>query len=384
MKIAYVCNSPIPSNVASSIQVMKMCQALAGDHDVTLFCPAGTGAWPGGEIHRFYGVERSFKIRRLPQLGSRIDRAVGSGRWLRWEVALRRFDLVYARCNAWRWYNLYKIRTPLILEAHRLRQGWRIEKLLQRPWLRGLVVVSDSLRRDYSGTYDLDLVEVLTAHNGADPATAISPAALPGSSTVRCGYIGNLHQGKGVEIIIPLARRCSQVDFHVFGGTADQVAAWQETIGAPPIPNLWFHGSLPPTDTDAARLACDILVAPYQELGQEFSRSPIKLFEYMAAGKAIVASDRPNIREVVRDRENAVLVPPADVEAWARAVCDLAADATERERLGARARRDFVEQHTWQARARRIIGAFAPEAATARSLGPSAQMPNDLAIRHKR
>jgi glycosyltransferase involved in cell wall biosynthesis len=267
---------------------------------------------------------------------------------------------------------VHRIKLPLLVEAHLLHRARQTARLLGCPWVRGLVVVSDSLRRDYSRTYGLNSADVLTAHNGADPARPSRPAALPGSSPVRCGYVGNLYEGKGVEIIIPLARRCSQIDFHVFGGTADQVTAWQETIGAPRIPNLWFHGSLPPADTDAARLACDMLIAPYQEAGQAVWRSPLKIFEYMAAGKAIIASDLPALREMLRDGENALLVPPADVQPWARAVGDLAADATERQRLGARAQEDFVEQHSWQARAHRIMDAFAPPQAKTERLGPSA------------
>jgi glycosyltransferase involved in cell wall biosynthesis len=373
MKIAYLCNSPIPSNIASSVQVMKMCQALARDHDLTLFCPPAASQALPATVYEFYGVEPTFKIRRLPQPGSWADRTLQTARLLRWELALRRFDLVYARCNAWRPYRVHRIKRPLIVEAHLLRQASRTTRLLGCRWVRGLVVVSDSLRRDYSRTYGLDPADVLTAHNGADPARPSRPAGLPGSSPVRCGYVGNLYEGKGVEIIIPLARQCSQVDFHVFGGTANQVTAWQDTIGAPSIPNLWFHGSLPPADTDAARLACDMLIAPYQEAGQEVWRSPLKIFEYMAAGKAIIASDLPALREMLRDGENAVLVPPADLQAWARAVGDLAADATERQQLGARAQEDFVEQHSWQARAHRIMDAFAPSQAKTERLGQSAQ-----------
>jgi glycosyltransferase involved in cell wall biosynthesis len=352
---------------------MKMCEALARDHEVTLFCPTAKGDCRPVDIYGFYGVQSTFKIKRLPRRGSRISRILRPARLLRWHIALGGFDLVYARCNTWEHYQLHKIKRPLIFEAHLLRRGRAIEKLFLHSWLRGLVVVSDSLHHDYSRTYNLDLVEVLTAHNGADPATPSRPALLPGSSAVRCGYIGNLYQGKGVEIIIPVAQRCPQVDFHIFGGTAEQIAAWRETTGVAGIRNLWFHGTLPPADTGAACLACDVLMAPYHEAGQDVWRSPLKIFEYMAAGKAIVASDLPTLREVLHDRENAVLVPPTDVEAWAQAIRDLAADASERQRLGSRASKDFLQQHSWQARAHRIMDAFAPTEAKTESLDPSAQ-----------
>jgi glycosyltransferase involved in cell wall biosynthesis len=378
VRIAYLCNSPIPSNVASGIQVMKMCQALAQvGNDVTLFCPRMKDAstWTA-DIHGFYGVQPSFNIKRLPRPGSWTDRILPASRLFRWQMSLRQFDLIFAVCNSWRPYRLHMVKGhPMILEAHLLRRARPVKKLLRRPWLRGLVIVSEGLRREYLDTYNLEGIDVLVACNAADPAKPCSPAQLPGSNAVRCGYVGNLYNGRGVEIIVPLARRCPEVHFHIFGGTAEQIAGWREKTGAANIPNLWFHGSLPPADTDAARLACDLLIAPYEQVVQGVGNtgnlvrwmSPMKIFEYMAAGKAILASDLPTVREVLRDRENAVLVPPDDIEAWAEAVRGLAADPDERRRLGARAQKDFVEQHTWQARAHRIMDAFAPTDAKAGS-----------------
>jgi glycosyltransferase involved in cell wall biosynthesis len=380
MKIAYLCHSPIPSNVASSIHVMRVCQALAQlGADVTLFCPAvPRGKMDPAQIHDFYGVQPVFKIRRLPRPQSWTDRIISTPRMFRWQVTLRRFDLIYARCNAWAPYRLHKVMHPMILEAHLLHDKDNTARLLRSPWVRGLVVISEVLRRDYVAMYELGDLKVLVAHDGADPASARDPVQLPGVGSVKCGYVGNLYRGKGMEMIIPLAERCPQVDFHVFGGTEDQVAMWRAAMGASEIANLWLHGSLRPADTDAARLACDLLIAPYQEVVRgagdqgDLARwmSPLKIFEYMAAGRAIIASDLPTLREVLRDRENALLVPPDDLEAWTNAVSELAADATLRQRLSARALGDFVGQHSWRARTRRIVDAFASPQAEAKATTP--------------
>ena len=216
MKIAYVCHSPIPSNIASSVQVMKMCGALARDHEVTLFCPTSVGPFAPADIHRFYGVRPTFKIRRVPRLGSWMNRIVHPARLLRWQIMFGGFDLVYARCNTWDHYHLHKVKRPMIFEAHLLRRGRPIDKMLLHPWLRGLVVISEGPRSDYAKPYNFDDVEVLVAHDGADPVKAHSPVKLPGSNAVKCGYVGNLYRGKGMEVVIPLAQRCPQIDFHVF------------------------------------------------------------------------------------------------------------------------------------------------------------------------
>jgi glycosyltransferase involved in cell wall biosynthesis len=80
----------------------------------------------------------------------------------------------------------------------------------------------------------------------------------------------------------------------------------------------------------------------------------MKVFQYMASGKPIVASDHPMLREVL-DEERAVLVPPGDVEAWVVAVSDLSADPDKCAGLGAAARREFEMKYTWRHRAERLL-----------------------------
>jgi glycosyltransferase involved in cell wall biosynthesis len=83
--------------------------------------------------------------------------------------------------------------------------------------------------------------------------------------------------------------------------------------------------------------------------------SPLKIFDYMAAGCAIVAPDQPNIREILEDGTNALLFPPGQPDAVWGAVQRLAADAALRRRLGAAARAAALEKHTWRGNARRIV-----------------------------
>jgi glycosyltransferase involved in cell wall biosynthesis len=93
--------------------------------------------------------------------------------------------------------------------------------------------------------------------------------------------------------------------------------------------------------------------------------SPLKLFEYLAAGLAVIAGDLPGVRDVVctEDREVAVLIPPGDQFALAEAVAELARDSSWREQLG-RAGRSLVERtHTWDRRGRRVLDAMAELAA---------------------
>lgn len=94
--------------------------------------------------------------------------------------------------------------------------------------------------------------------------------------------------------------------------------------------------------------AADIAVVPVPQMEQEMWLSPMKLFEYMAAGKAVVASALGQIVDVLRDGENGLLVPPGDEAALAEAVSRLMTDVSLRERLGWQAREDAVRYHSWE------------------------------------
>ena len=83
--------------------------------------------------------------------------------------------------------------------------------------------------------------------------------------------------------------------------------------------------------------------------------SPLKIFEYMAHGKPIVATDLPVIREVLEHERNALLAPSGDLDAWEHAARRLVDDPALRERLGGRAREDFEAGYSWRARARAVL-----------------------------
>lgn len=100
--------------------------------------------------------------------------------------------------------------------------------------------------------------------------------------------------------------------------------------------------------------AADVAVLPYPKLPREMWFSPLKLYEYMAAGKAIVGSRSGQTAQVIQDGYNGVLVEPGDVACFAQAVVQLLRDPMERQRLGQNARVQAIEQHSWQRYIRRL------------------------------
>jgi glycosyltransferase involved in cell wall biosynthesis len=83
--------------------------------------------------------------------------------------------------------------------------------------------------------------------------------------------------------------------------------------------------------------------------------SPMKMFEYLGSGVPIISSDLPVLREILSHECNALLVPPADIDAWLAALDRLTTDVTLAERIGERGHADYLERHTWDHRANRLL-----------------------------
>jgi glycosyltransferase involved in cell wall biosynthesis len=121
-----------------------------------------------------------------------------------------------------------------------------------------------------------------------------------------------------------------------------------------------FTGSVAHERVPTLLDACDILVAPHVPLadGSEFFGSPTKVFEYMAMGKAIVASRLGQIGEVLTDQETALLVEPGNVRELAAAIVKLVESDGLRAAIGAGAREVAERDFTWKHNAQRVLDAY--------------------------
>lgn len=159
----------------------------------------------------------------------------------------------------------------------------------------------------------------------------------------RIVHLGKLSPERGRAVFQHLTQHCG---ITVIGSDAENIAGASHH---PPVPLRevphWYGLS-------------DLTLLPYQpQLSTVATMSPIKMFEAMAAGRPIIASDLPTLREVLKHEHSALLVPPTELEAWARAVGRLRDDRELAARLAANARAD-AQNYSWVNRARAIARAI--------------------------
>jgi glycosyltransferase involved in cell wall biosynthesis len=368
MRIAYTGLVPVPSRRAHAVHSMRMCQALAGNgHNVTFF------AMPPSERNdnafAYYGVAPTFRLEHVPMSRLRGWAGPKFGRDIVQRATRNGLpDLFYSR-HIYTLLYAARLGRPLIYEAHMapatVLHRLLVGRLFRSRSFRQLIVISAALGRDYQQIFPSLPAEMLkVAHDGADLPDDDSiggPRTLPGrADAFRVGYVGHLYPGKGMEIIAEIATRLPEMDFHVVGGQERDIAHWRAHA---PHSNVMFHGHVPHAEVGRFLAAFDAVLLPSQSRvspdgsAADISRwtSPMKLFDYMAHAKPIIASDLPVLQEVITHGRNALIAPADQPDAWIETLRCLATDGSLRGKLGAQARADLVAGYTWQQRARRVL-----------------------------
>ncbi len=384
MRILYLADIRFPLERANGIQTMQTCHALAGrSHAVTLMVRADT-ARPPRDPFAYYGLPAipSLEVRSIrvggPPAARRAIYALQSGLAV---VARRVADVVLTRDLGIASLLLAlprAVRAPLVYESHGYapavsgsldellsgakaagaRKKNRLETRERRVWGRA----------DGYATITAGLAAELTQRFGPRPRLAVVPdgAALAGGRTYHerepntppvVVYAGHLYPWKGVDVLIDALAALPGVRAVIVGGhpaEPDLARTRARAVERGIAERVEFTGLVPPPDVAAYLTHADVLVAPNTPTAvSKAYTSPLKLFEYLAAGRPIVASDLPAIREVLRHGENAVLVEPGSPEALAAGIHQVLSDAALARRLARRAF-DDAGAFAWERRAERL------------------------------
>ncbi len=232
-----------------------------------------------------------------------------------------------------------------------------------------IVVVSDQVGERLRTYWKIPAEKVITVPLGAD-VEAFRP--MEGQADVRARFglndepvvmfLGSFHPWHGIDLLVkafagvlsavPQAKLLLVGD----GQVRSQIEAQVRQAGLEE--NVLFTGSVDHPDVPRIVNIADVAVAPYPAMASELWFSPLKVFEYMAAGKALVASRAGQITEVVQDGYSGLLVEPGNVDELARSIVQLLHDSALRSRLGANARSEAVAKYSWRAHAEKLEQIF--------------------------
>ncbi len=372
LKLLYITAQSFPAPKASTVQVMQMCAAFAtsGIEVKLVACAPETGQLSSTELRRYYDVPENFEIRQYRRArGPRAsDRFQLRALWRERTEA----GLCYTRGR--------DVTAPLpalmlgmsaCVEVHTppasMRERWSLRLVRAHPRGR-LVMLTESLRAHYASGLSFGENHLVVAPDGVD-LSRFNPTLPASEARKRLGmgagpwvvYIGGLYRGRGLATLFRAVDDSPHQTMIVGGRTDAEITEWQNRARAAGNDKVHFVGYQSPAQVPMYLAAADILVMPYEEAimtpsGENTAAwaSPLKMFEYMAAARPIVATDLPIVRGVLRAEHNALLVPQGDANALRAALQRLFASPV----LGqwwADMARAFVDKHRWAARARHIL-----------------------------
>jgi glycosyltransferase involved in cell wall biosynthesis len=324
------------------------------------------------DLWRWYGLRTSFDIRHVPVAWRQdpVHQRDSNPRFCRVAPLLARIgrDRTIITRSPTAALRCLKLRLPTVFELHSAPKPGllpAIEAIVRHPSLAGLVANSSRVAEALIEA-GADQARVLAAPNGvdvdqfdpgADRSDARSRLGLPDDATVVM-YCGQLYDYKGIPRIIDSARRLSELCFVLVGGRPENVDHWRRTARG--VANLRFEGFVANQELPHYLAASDICLSTHSARHEAAAwTSPLKLYEYMAAGRPIVATDIPATRGLLHHGRNAVVVPADDAEALVGGIQHLLDHPGLGVKLAAQARRE-AEGFGWEARAQTILDRFAP------------------------
>lgn len=176
------------------------------------------------------------------------------------------------------------------------------------------------------------------------------------AAEARLLFTGSLLRWKGLETVLTAAHHLG-VSFDIVGDAGGR-EHYENYCRERGYTNVAFHGHVPPEDLQNHYLPGTICVLPLSRanIAMKYT-SPLKLFEYLASGRPVVAGDVPSVREIVQHKEHAILLEPENTDAWTRGLQDLLANRAAAAEM-ARCGRELATSCTWSVRAKSLVASF--------------------------
>jgi glycosyltransferase involved in cell wall biosynthesis len=370
MKLLYLANKRFPTEKAYGIQIAKMCEAFMNvGVKVNLVVPTRKSATTSNPFE-YYKIKRNFRFTRitspdfyLPGILDRVVfyikqfisawRLVYYARKSGADIFYTRDELVALLLN---WFNLQNI----VFEVHNFSSRRAIFYKYFQKKNNKIVALNKKLSEELYA-FGFSQHHILIAHDGFDKAEFMHMPekektrqflGLPENTHIVM-YAGHLFAWKGVHVLAKAATLMPNALFVFVGGITGAVERFHNLCDG--IKNVLIVGHKPHADIPLYLAAADVLILPNvsTERRSMHYTSPLKLFEYMAAMRPIVASDLPSLREILNEK-NAIFFEANNSQALAKAIERALSDTELTTSIVRQAAHD-VQDYTWDKRAACII-----------------------------
>jgi glycosyltransferase involved in cell wall biosynthesis len=377
MRVAFICADlgvPVFGRKGCSIHVQEILRAFVGQGaEVDLFASLLGGPAPS-DLNSVHVHEIGVTALRGP--AAREQAALAANYRLRAALEYEEpFDLVYERYSLWSYAGmqyasaagvpgLLEVNAPLIEEQAQYRDlvdRRSAEQVAEWAFTSAsaLIAVSDEMAA-YLERQPGTNGRIHVIPNGVNPERfrpGLPPSCPAPSGTFTVGFVGSLKPWHGLSTLVDafaLLPRAEQIARLLIVGDGPERSSVADKVSSYGLQEaVHFAGSVDPEAVPGFLASMSVGVAPYPDL-PSFYFSPLKVFEYLAAGLPVVASRVGQLAELIQDGVNGLLSPAGDAKSLAAALHRLQKDPELRYRLEQAARATALE-HTWERSARRIL-----------------------------
>lgn len=323
MKITYIAETSLTNRSAYTHHVLKMCDAFSKKGNVELIIPFEQEKFNFQKIKRNFllKAKKNFTIKSILKINIvnffiRLLFGLKVANILKNNTS----DVIISRSLISSFF-LCVFRVNHFLEIHTELKG--LTKFLfihlnfiNSQYLIRIILISKSLSKKFNSIKKKKLLILHDAVDIKDFRFKIRNTKKLKSVT----YVGSFYKGKGVELLLELASKFKGITFNIYGDTLGM--HYQK------LKNVKFHGYIKYYQVPKVLMNSDILILPSANI--QFGRanninitnynSPLKMFDYLAAGKIILASKRDGICEILKHNYNSVIVKDYNLEAWSKAL----------------------------------------------------------------